>query len=126
MGRNQKINITFDPDGNGQRSAQTFEFFINERLDVPYQANLVRPDGQDAPYSVYDLESLLRRWDIDAVSHSKRLLQVAPITSQDPRSRFVLTTDSYDIPVPAFPIVDLLKEKLAGLDQNLPKVQGPN
>jgi hypothetical protein len=97
-GRDWTVN--YDPDGGLTNEWPVTAININERLDVPYQMNLVEENGSDNPYGPADQETLLRRWDVDAASQSKRLLQTAPTTCSDPRSRSVLTTQSFDIPAP--------------------------
>ncbi len=88
-----------------------------EMLNSPYDLNLSRDLGSagvayqantaDNPFTVYELERLLRRQDIDSQELPQRLWQLSGIASKNntpqvqlqlPRE---LTTDSWDPPVPS-------------------------
>ncbi len=86
-------------------------------MDSPYELNLSldaargeSPNGDDAPFSLAEMERLLRAFDVDAGSLPSRLWELADqFKSGTPPSinlpelnqwRNLLTTDSYDLPVP--------------------------
>jgi hypothetical protein len=84
-----------------------------ERIDNPYELNLSRYSSRglyanpsangpfDSPYSIGELERLLRPNDIDSNSLPSRLVQLAGADLiSSPFRRNELTTDSWDAPVP--------------------------
>ena len=82
----------------------------NPIVDEPYELNLFRYKGADsgaidAPYTVAELERLLRFTDLDAVMLPDRLLRSAPqsfnaFSSVARRRRNLFTTESRHVPVP--------------------------
>lgn len=78
--------------------------------DAPYELNLadvaIRGDavgGADAPYTVAELERVLRAYDSDAALLSDRLWELAEFPS-NLSVKNLLTTDSYDLPSPSLAI----------------------
>ena len=84
-----------------------------DRVNDPYELDLsakgVRPasGGRENPYSVYELERLLRQYDVDVESLPPRLWSMLGIT--DRGRRHLLTTDSWDLPSPAYSSVPELR-----------------
>lgn len=83
--------------------------FVDQLTDSPYEFNLNNPSGADAPFTVAELEKVLRYRDFDASTLQSRLtdlnnldflkdLPVGPVLGS--LNRRAVTTDSYDIPVP--------------------------
>ena len=83
--------------------------FVDQLTDSPYEFNLNNPSGADAPFTVAELEKVLRYRDFDASTLQSRLTDlnnldflkdppVGPVLG--PVNRRAVTTDSYDIPVP--------------------------
>ncbi|MCY2986931.1 MAG: hypothetical protein NTY19_03575 [Planctomycetota bacterium] len=74
----------------------TTSYTVNERRDSPYQMNLVQPNGQDSPYTIYELEAHLRRGDVDSSVLPTRLSALA-------LSGASITTHSFDVPTGNLP-----------------------
>ncbi len=70
--------------------------------DTPYELNLVSVNGQDAPYSIDDLEPLLRFYDSDVNDLPDRIMDT-PIAENEVR-RSIVTTHSFDVPVSGTPL----------------------
>lgn len=83
---------------------------VNERLNHPYEINLVQPDGGDDPYTPADLEGLLRWRDSDAGLLSHRLFDpdgdgVLDLpTNFDSLSKLLTTHSSYSPSQPTVPL----------------------
>ncbi len=93
---------------------------LTERLDDPYEVNLygnargakyqVTVGGntyissRDNPYRYDELEALLRAYDADGGTLLNRLTLHAPSLFNNPRLRNIVTTDSWDLPVPGLPL----------------------
>ena len=75
------------------------------------------PTGNDSPFSVGELERVLRAFDVDAGTLSPRLLQLltgsttTPTSADVKRWRSLLTTDSYDLPVPSVVVPQWMIER---------------
>ncbi|HMP08052.1 MAG TPA: hypothetical protein PJ982_17015, partial [Lacipirellulaceae bacterium] len=85
--------------------------------DSPYEARLFGegatshsgPDAIDAPFSLAELERVLRAYDLDAQALPRRLSVVAGACIPDPtywapnspHQRNMITTDSWDVPTPS-------------------------
>ncbi len=100
--------FVFGLDYRGQpvyeRSTET-----NLLLNSPYEMNvsLNAPRGvtnspaADMPFSLAELERLLRWHDVDALSLPDRLCSLIDTFRNDPSARRTVTTDSFDIPGPS-------------------------
>jgi hypothetical protein len=107
-----------------------------EAIDSPYEMCLSgEQNGADSPYTVAELERLLRYHDSDATQLSNRILAAATVTdystnpfttysylsSESPgiiagpsdHRRRMLTTISSDIPVPATPLPPEFRTRIA-------------
>jgi hypothetical protein len=96
---------------------------LNEQIDDPYEIDLSddaargltdNANTKDRPYSVAELERLLRPYDIDASRLPTRLLDpnedgTAELSFE---LRHELTTESRHIPCPAFDVVKLIENRL--------------
>jgi hypothetical protein len=81
----------------------------NETLNTPYELNLM-PQGpssglmagtaNDNPFTVYELERVLRPFDVDAAELSARLVALAPSILTTQNRRHEVTTHSFDLPCP--------------------------
>ncbi|QDS98028.1 hypothetical protein [Adhaeretor mobilis] len=74
--------------------------------DMPYEMNLLNvsgesPNSPDSPYTVNELERLLRVYDADATTASERLATLTNFVGSNLQARNLITTDSFDLPVPA-------------------------
>ena len=109
-----------DTSGNGlvalDHYGSPYYLYMNslrDRVNDPYELDLsakgVRPaaGGRENPYSVYELERLLRQYDIDVESLPPRLWSMLGI--DDRARRHLLTTDSWDLPSPAYSNVPELR-----------------
>lgn len=68
----------------------------------------------DAPFSVADLEWILRSHDIDGSALPDRIKQLAPYFANDRFRRSLATTESWDLPSPSFlPTPELREAALA-------------
>lgn len=84
----------------------------NTKQDTPYEINVSQngPKGQyattaaDQPFSIGELERVLRANDLDSVALPRRLWELSPGLRNDTSLRKSVTTDSYDFPV-APPVV---------------------
>jgi len=82
--------------------------FASSLVDTPYELRLGRlaaqdagsNAGQDNPFTIAEFEPFLRRFDADAYRLPGRLRQLLNAGANDPY-RFMATTESWDIPVPA-------------------------
>lgn len=90
--------------------------YPTDATDDPYELDLshkalrgIGPtNGRDTPFSTAELERVLRRYDYDSVVLPSRLATLLNPASAIAHNRLV-TTDSYDLPVPAFrPTRDML------------------
>lgn len=94
----------------------------NHVLDDPYELNLSDAGSQDTggvdtPYTVAELERLLRFNDVDSRTLPSRLLQLAPNTLGNVTNRRSITTHSMHVPVPnlSIPLADRVSDPyLAG------------
>ena len=105
-GRRSSVGATFDVRGNlvfvppvMDDANPTAPFVVaspSETADDPYDASALSSGSGDDPFSIADLESLLRRYDTDASSLPSRLKERL---LQDPRNRRVSTdmTSPYDV-----------------------------
>ena len=95
----------------------------DEVVDHPYQLNPYKQTYRsaggtsqllDAPFSVEELELVLRLYDQDTVAHNRRLQRLIPgvFNSGSAYRRGLLTTESYDLPVPAVQLPDHLRRML--------------
>lgn len=81
-----------------------------EYVNEPYELDLTRHKGdggagsEDAPFSVAELERILRPYDIDTAQLPERLLQLFQYGTFDATDRRCeMTTESWDVPCPATP-----------------------
>lgn len=79
--------------------------FLDQLADSPYELNLNSPSAADAPFTVAELEKVLRFRDFDASTLKSRLTDLPNLAflrdpALGPRNRLAVTTDSYDLPVP--------------------------
>ncbi len=105
-GRRSSVGATFDINGNFvfvppvmDDANPTAPFVVNlpsETADDPYETSALSEANGDDPFSIADLESLLRRFDADANSLPSRLKERL---LQDPRNRRTPTdnTSPYDV-----------------------------
>lgn len=89
-------------------------------IDDPYEINLSETGSQDTsgadmPYTVAELERLLRPYDSDMPTLPSRLWNLAPNTFTSPQIRRAVTTESRHVPVPnvAVPTIDRANPYLA-------------
>jgi hypothetical protein len=104
------------PDLNGELAIginhfgqPAYEFPINlnslavlrpsAKIDSAYEMNLVTRQGTDSRFTPAELERILRNGDPDSQSLPDRLLRLAPSLVTH-ASRRMVTTDSFDLPVP--------------------------
>lgn len=116
-------NFSQPPDFFGQQivaidhSGQPVRMSMNtSAMDSPYEINLTQPHGMDTPYTIADMESLLRSGDSDANRLPSRLRSLAPNTFAATQAalsngipvqfanRELFTTASIDVPVPNGPV----------------------
>ncbi len=70
----------------------------------------------DQLFNANELERVLRMFDIDAPMLPDRLLTLMPIELGDPDSRYIVTTDSWEVPVPPENLVQILYDALHGFN----------
>jgi len=92
-----------------------------QRLNTPYELDLSRGGARsggsfskDTPYTVHELERVLRPYDVDALLLEDRLALMLPNSlASVPNLRHLLTTDSWDLPVPSVATTRELRADLA-------------
>jgi hypothetical protein len=87
--------------------------YIGEKTTNPYALNLSlnvlhgivgSSSGQnDNPFSVAELERILRPYDRDSSSLPARITTLAPTLAQSPQLRHSVTTESHDVPTQPMP-----------------------
>ena len=89
-------------------SSTTPGTYPDQLADNPYEFNLHSPSAADAPFTVAELEKVLRYRDYDAALRRSRLTDSTSLTflQSDPSRRAAVTTDSWDIPVPGVVVPD--------------------
>lgn len=93
--------------GVNARGAPVFEGQGSQTHENPYELNLshniigrgASAVGRDAPYSLAELEHLLRPYDVDASGLPQRLWQLVGGLGNS-KARRLLTTSSRDVPMP--------------------------
>ncbi|MCC7087008.1 MAG: hypothetical protein IT427_18570 [Pirellulales bacterium] len=89
--------------------------------DLDLSRNGPRPGGSssntsaDDPYTVFDLEGILRQWDIDTTALSSRLTAVASSPGNIAAWRTKITSDSWDLPSPGIAAPPHLRDDLNNL-----------
>ena len=92
--------------------------------DSPYELDLsaTGPRGTgtaaDSPFSLTELERVLRAYDIDAGTLPARLFNALNASSNLGVSRTLLTTDSYDLPEPGFQLPEWVRNGPDGIAGN--------
>ncbi len=90
-------------------TGKTYASTRDLRLNTPYAIDLSTHVGRgessaaDNPFSVHELETILRFTDLDSPLLPQRLLQLMPnlaTTASGPQLRRLVTTESFDLPVP--------------------------
>ena len=84
---------------------------LDARADSPYEINLIDHPNADAPFTLAELEAVQRRWDLDSPTLPHRLLNLVDLTASE-NARLV-TTDSYDPPVPGIQVPNELRRTFA-------------
>ena len=75
------------------------DYTLNQTLNDPYEIDLSRGgNGKDAPYTIAELERLLRSNDGDASALPNRVLQLASSVASNWPNKEQVTTDSWSIP----------------------------
>jgi hypothetical protein len=108
-------------DYNGQ-PISIYSGQTGETVSDPYELVLNRPaaGNVDGPYTVAELERLLRWYDLDALSLPVRLAGAAPSSfglgsgaaADAPRRRGVVTTHSSHVPVPSAMVPEPFRDEL--------------
>jgi hypothetical protein len=80
-----------------------------EKTYDPHRMNLVKPANVNAPFTVAELEGLLRQYDADAGALRSRLVSSLGLAGQA-RS---ITTESWDIPSIPFPFPEYMTRLIA-------------
>lgn len=83
-------------------STTTPASYPDQLADSPYELNLNNASAADTPFTVAELEKVLRYRDFDASSLQSRLTDLSGLTflRNNATARRAVTTDSWDIPVP--------------------------
>ncbi len=105
---NGRFALTQALDGNPLYELTNPVTRVNELWENAYEMDLSdrssfgenRPFAADTPFSVEEMEVLLRRYDVDAAGLPRRLAEIIP--ANDPTTGYTLTTDSWDLPTPGF------------------------
>ena len=75
------------------------DYTLNQTFNDPYEIDLTRGgNGTDAPYTMAELERLLRSNDGDATTLPNRILQLASSVASNWPNKEQVTTDSWSIP----------------------------
>jgi hypothetical protein len=90
----------------------------DQNVDTPYEFNLAKPSASNAKFSTTELERILRPFDSDSSSLPDRILRL--VNHQDTTTglpsllvnhRHDITTESWDIPVPAMMLTPTLRQQ---------------
>ena len=81
----------------------------NAKVDQPYESNLSGPTTADSPFSVAELERLLRPYDADAGALPDRITQLAPTLLTNVSRRHEVTTESWSLPCPSVALTPELR-----------------
>jgi hypothetical protein len=103
--------FAFGVDHRGQPLCEgiydlTVPSYPDQLAESPYELNLRTRSGADAPFTIAELEKVLRFQDFDASSLRSRLTDLTTLTFLQGNNqaaqtiRRAVTTDSWDIPVP--------------------------
>jgi hypothetical protein len=108
-----RAELAFGVNDYGQPSFEELTNTVTEaRADSPYEMNLVDGSGADTPFTPAELERVLRRFDYDVDLLPQRLSEFITnwnsLTSPNGR---IVTTASFDPPVPAHGISDKLAQE---------------
>ncbi len=113
-----RAELAFGVNDYGQPSFEELTNTVTEaRADSPYELNLVDPAGADThPFLPVELERILRRFDHDVSTLPSRLSDFITNWNQlsSPNARLI-TTASFDPPVPAHGIPERLADEAASL-----------
>ncbi|MCX7424456.1 MAG: hypothetical protein NTW96_02270 [Planctomycetia bacterium] len=89
--------------------------FANMKVDQPYESNLSGPTTADSPFSVAELERLMRPYDADAGSLPGRIVQLAPTLLSNVSRRHEVTTESWSLPCPSVALTPELRSAVSGM-----------
>jgi hypothetical protein len=112
--------LAFGLDFFGQPVFEQLPGSVTEaRADSPYEIDLLQGNGRDTPFSVSELEAVLRASDVDAHVLSSRLRRMLNLTA--PENARLVTTASYDPPIPGILVPNELRKTFAAA--NLPNAR---
>ena len=104
--------LAFGLDVFGQPAFEQIPGAVAEsRADSPYEINLLDRNAADAPFSPAELEPILRPLDYDVSSLPSRLRDNLDLAA--PGNARLVTTDSYDPPVPGISVPGELRSVFA-------------
>jgi len=135
-----KVQMQTTNGGNSQSAVPKMVYYCPDwgyagYSDDPYELRLdseaprpseLRTTGSqtDNPFTLADLEAVVRQFDADASTLPQRLAVVLDGTSQ--RSRMLVTTDSWDTPGLTGPIAKEIADYIAGLACDPADVMSPD
>ncbi len=79
---------------------------VDEQINDPYESNLAKKSSVDSPFTVAELERILRPYDADMTTLPNRLAALAA-------ARNSVTTDSWDVPCPGLSVSKELRDGMA-------------
>lgn len=138
--RGQPMYLAAYRPGGSVLNTSGFGELLGERYDDPYEVNLFAAartgyytanvlgnpvsTTRDNPFRPDELEALLRAFDPDAGSAANRLATLAPVLAANARLRALVTTESWDLPVPSLAVTfDWVRENgLVASDGVWPRV----
>ncbi len=100
-----------------------YEMRLDSEAARPLDLQTTNPEA-DNPFTLAELETLLRQFDADAPSLPQRLAVVLDDASQ--RTRLLLTTDSWDTPGLTGPVAGEIEAYVAGLACDPAEVMSPD
>jgi hypothetical protein len=101
-----------------------YEMRLDDAAPRPMEVLTERPVGLDNPYTLPELEAVLRQCDSDANTLPPRLAVALDDFSQ--RSRLLLTTDSWDTPALTGPVAQEVADYVASLTCDPAEVMSPD
>jgi hypothetical protein len=101
-----------------------YEMQLHDDAPRPMELKGERPSRRDNPFTSAELEAVLRQFDADAGTLPPRLTTALDLLSQ--RSRFLITTDSWDTPALTGPVAQQIADYIAALSCDPATVMSPD
>ena len=101
-----------------------YELQLHDDAPRPMELKAEQSSRRDNPFTLAELESVLRQFDPDAGTLPPRLATALDVLSQ--RSRFLITTDSWDTPALTGPVAQQIADYVKSLACDPAAVMSPD